>query len=211
MSTNGSQRSDNWSRFTEQARSALENAQIAAEKLNQTLITPEHLLMGLLQTSSNDALSTMMALKLDYSYTLQQLTSHLESSFMDVRSESVSKQTIILSEEIKRILAEAVAEANAAGAHYIDTRHLLLGMMRISKLYPTQLLKQQGIKMRAVRSQPKFVQEIPADSLTEIDEIPVGNPVKISPIFLLLVLKPAAIFTKVSSLVITKRFSDRKD
>ncbi len=188
MTTNGSQRSDNWSRFTKQAQLALSNAQIAAEKLNQTLITPEHLLLGLLQTSTNDALSTLVALKLDYSYTLRQINSYLESSFKDIRPTSVSSQTIILSEEIKQVLSEAVGEANATGTQYIDSRHLLLGMMRLPSLYPAQLLKQQGISLNKVRRQAKLVQETLTDSLVEIDSKPVGDPVKISPIFILLVL-----------------------
>jgi ATP-dependent Clp protease ATP-binding subunit ClpA len=68
-----------------------------------------------------------------------------------VTSEEVPKYTPALTDDVKRILARTSAEADAMRDYWIDTEHLLLGIMAEEGCVAEQYLSKAGLTLKKAR------------------------------------------------------------
>jgi Zn-dependent protease len=171
--------------FTLGGRAVLQRANQLAQERNQVLITPEHILLGLLQTPRNAALAVLSALGVD----LERLARQLEAGLGPAQPIPGPAQIVVdrggaLSPQARELITDAIAEAREKNIPAIDERLLLLGILRRPATNACQALMEQGVTLlraRAALDQSPLAAYIapegPAPSLREI-------PVRPSPVFL---------------------------
>lgn len=149
---------DNWSYFTETAKTVLGRAQLIATENNQTSITNSHILLAILETPESDANRRLTALIDD----LETLSANLLNDIKHVDELSNSPSQITLTDELKRMLEIAVEESRkASNAQYVDTYFLLLGIIRESTSYAAHVIEKSYIAIEQIRAQPRYIQEHP--------------------------------------------------
>ena len=134
-------------RYTERARRVVFFSRYEASQFGSPYIDTEHLLLGLLREDKAlahrflPATASMEAIR-------QQIERH--SPLREKFSTSVD---LPLSNECKRILAYTAEEAERLDQKYIDTPHLLLGLLREERCFAAELLQEYGVQLGAVREQ----------------------------------------------------------
>jgi ATP-dependent Clp protease ATP-binding subunit ClpA len=129
-------------RYTEPARRAIFYARAVAIINNAPMIDSTHLLWGLMWPDTSRA----------------QVLFHLREKFPQYRRSSRSSlvatwkgQDLRLTDEVKKILYYSSKEADAMGDAWVDTDHLLLGILCISDCQAAQQLNAAGIVLENSR------------------------------------------------------------
>jgi lipoprotein-releasing system ATP-binding protein len=130
-------------RYTEKARRVIFFARYEASAFGSSEITTEHLLLGLLREEEG---------------LIQEITG-VSPEVIRVRiAKNVSGKEraatsieLPLSQECKRILAYGAEEAERLRHRHIGTKHLFLGILREDSAFATQVLRQNGVTLEAVR------------------------------------------------------------
>ena len=138
--------STNMQRFTQRARRALRTAQAEAERLQQPLICPEHVLLGLMMDDGGVAYRVLNDLGLD-TERMRKIAARLAAA----RKQSEEAGGQRLSPATERTLEGAVTEARRLGHHHIGTEHLLLSLLRDKDGIALQVLKKLGISAEQIR------------------------------------------------------------
>ena len=174
--------------FTQSARNALQRANEISQHRNQSAITPEHVLLGLIQIQDSHALTVLAGLNVD----LKLITDRLETYLGPTQSFTTAPHQILidtggsLSEDTKAALTESVYEARESGASSVDGRLLLLGILRRPSTIAAQILREQNVTLERARG-------VAAPSADLAQPQPLAPPTlsdlprTISPIFLGLV------------------------
>lgn len=116
---------DRFDKFTERARRVLTLAQEEVERLRQTAIGPEHLLLGLALEGDGIAAKVLQNLGAP----LKVLRAKVEEK--TTKGEIANLGNIGLTPAGKRVMELAVEQAKALKHHYIGTEHLLLGLLAL--------------------------------------------------------------------------------
>jgi ATP-dependent Clp protease ATP-binding subunit ClpC len=144
-------------RFTRRARQALTLAQEEAQRLNHSYIGTEHLLIGLIRVNNSVASKVLHGMGVD----LRQVRELVEQTVGSVRTVDLPDEK--LTPRIKRVLELAVNEARKMGHHYIDTAHVLLGLMQEEDCAAVRILRKLGISPQVIREETtKQIHQIPA-------------------------------------------------
>ncbi len=144
-------------RFTRRARQALTLAQEEAQRLSHSYIGTEHLLIGLIRVSNSVASKVLHGMGVD----LRQVRELVEQ--MSGRGSTPDVQDEKLTPRIKRVLELAVTEARRMGHHYIDTAHVLLGLMQEEDCAAVRILHKLGVSPERVREETtKKIHQVPA-------------------------------------------------
>jgi ATP-dependent Clp protease ATP-binding subunit ClpC len=144
-------------RFTRRARQALTLAQEEAQRLSHSYIGTEHLLIGLIRVNNSVASKVLHGMGVD----LRQVRELVEQTAGSVRATEL--QADKLTPRIKRVLELAVNEARRMGHHYIDTAHVLLGLMQEDDCAAVRILRRLGISPEVVREETtKKIHQVPA-------------------------------------------------
>ena len=115
---------DRFDKFDEQARSALQNAQEEAQRLQHPFIGTEHLLIGLIRDETNVAATILRNMNVD----LVKVRDAVE--FIISRGDRIiTGPAIGLTPRAKKVIELSVDEARRLNHHYIGTEHLLLGLV----------------------------------------------------------------------------------
>lgn len=192
--------SDIFARFTRDGQTVISNAKRIAKKYKHPLITPDHLLLGLLQISGSQAETVLTALRVNP----MQLKNRVEAIIKlaakegDCAYDEVghTERGAKFSAAAWDIINEANAEADAHGLDFVDPRLLVLGLLRQADNSAAELLRQYGLTADNFRAKADLHETPPTNQprfkapTIEADKLP---PVYPSPIFLMLVL-----FTSVS-------------
>jgi ATP-dependent Clp protease ATP-binding subunit ClpA len=105
----------------------ISNAKKAAFDAGEIETKPEHLLYAIIIHKNNAATSILQRMKLQLSSMIEMLAEYLR---IKPRSpESSEKDAMPLNAKCIAILKHAIREANAAGAKYVSTEHILIGML----------------------------------------------------------------------------------
>ena len=187
---------DTFSMLTKDAQKVLSNAERLAKKYKQAVVTPNHLLLALLELSASQAENTLRKFKID----LDNLKARVDANIkLDARQEQRVEVAAVykkakLSAESAAILEEAAAEARENGLNFVDTRLLVLGMLRRPRSSAGEFLQQYGLRPERFRELANLQDEAPVDAPRfELADLSVKNlPLPISPIFILIVLLTAA-------------------
>ena len=173
--------------FTPTAHQILQRANQLSRQRNQALITPEHILLALLQTPRNSGLTVFSALGVD----LEKVAQRLEDQLGPQQSPSLDPSQMVVdrggtfSPEARAILNDAIAEAREIGVAYIDERLILSGILRRPSTFACQTLIEQGVTLLRARAawSEGFVAQPVAPAETSWRDIPLS----LSPVFLGLV------------------------
>ncbi len=144
-------------RFTRRARQALRLAQEEAQRLNHSYIGTEHLLIGLIRVDNSVASKVLQGVGIE----LGQVRELVQQTSGASRGPDLRDET--LTPRIKRVLELALNEAKRMGHHYIDTAHVLLGLLREEDCAAVRILRQLGVSPELVREETtKKIHQVPA-------------------------------------------------
>jgi hypothetical protein len=132
--------------LTEHARRAMYRARTEALLLHSERMETEHLLLGILLGDTRGVSELSGSAVAAIRQRIQKSVSKAESS-------SVASD-LAWSDELKRVMVLAAAEADSLQHMLIDTPHLLLGMLRIEDCTAAQLLREQGVDFSRYRETP---------------------------------------------------------
>jgi hypothetical protein len=144
-------------RFTEKARRVIFFGRYETSQFGASFIQTEHLLLGVLREDTAMVLRT----HLDPESVRKEVESR--SAIGERVSTSVD---LPLSAQCKRALAYAAEEAEALGHSFIDTGHLLLGLIREETSMAAIVLRQQGVNYETLREIVRTSAEPPPATVT---------------------------------------------
>ncbi len=151
--------------FTDRARRVILYSREAAEKLLQISIDTEHILMGLLREKTGVAADIFNKRGLDTNVLIN-----------DIKKMSVQGRNLMIKGSLpfspmgKTVLEAAVEEARLLESKYINTEHILLGLLRERRGKAYMLLAKLGFELAPVR------EEIRALSSTKVQGATVSTP-----------------------------------
>ena len=132
-------------RYNEGARRVVFYARYEVSEHGSSPIGTEHLLLGLVREDK-----ALLSRFLPAEVSSEVLRGEIEAS-MDKAGKVPTSVEIPLSEESKRVLWYAAAEAEVLSHGHIGTEHLLLGLLREEKSPAAQVLQQNGVTYTEVR------------------------------------------------------------
>jgi len=132
-------------RYSEQALKALLKAKEWAVRLNARQISPDHLLLGLIEEQGTKASQLLEESGIDIESIVKQLVGQVEPATEPRVGEPVT------SPSLQRILRRAESEARLLGDENVDTAHLLLSLLRERGSTAAKLLFRQGVRYEDVR------------------------------------------------------------
>ena len=179
-------------RFTRDSQRVLTNAKKMAKKNKQQVISSEHLLFGLLQLTDSQGVQTLQQLRANPEAIKTRLEAYgkLQAKQHQTSPPEVGyrNRRYKLSIEGARIIEAANAEAKAHRLDFVDTRLLLLGMLRHPKSAAGDLLQQHGVELEAFKGQADLEGVGPVDvpRFQQKDRSLRKSifPVQLSPIFI---------------------------
>ena len=130
--------------FSKQIKDILKSSRDEALRLNSVVITPEHLLLGILKEKHSHACAIIeeMGVKTD------KLAAYLEAELIDAEStDSIDQSTdIAASSEVSEMLSRTLMEAQRHHAKEADSQHLLLALASsIENSFATQILEKMNV------------------------------------------------------------------
>ncbi len=135
--------------LTSRAKKVLElYAKEEAKRLNHDLVTPEHVLLGLLHETDALAARSLLRLNID----LNKIKTQLEFLMPKSLGTKLYGNTPT-SPRVQKLISHSAEEARALGHNYIGTEHLLLGILREEKETAFGVLSSLGIEITALRQE----------------------------------------------------------
>jgi len=110
-------------RFNDDAKRTLTLAQQEAERSHHSYIGTEHLLLGLLRNEPSTAYRVLTDLGISIEQVRQTISSVLG------RTERIMIQQIIPTSRVKQVIEISFEEARRMGHNFVDTGHLLMGLV----------------------------------------------------------------------------------
>lgn len=123
-----------WEPFSAEARRAMVESQLAAQRFEQNYIGTEHLLLGIAGTPESAGARLLSSCGIERTA----IEDKLEAMFK--RGKGVAVQEMVFTPRAKRVIELAFEEARDANDRYIGTEHLLLGIMREGEGVGAQIL-----------------------------------------------------------------------
>jgi ATP-dependent Clp protease ATP-binding subunit ClpC len=127
----------------------LSNAQEEAEKAGHAYIGTEHVLLGLLSESDGLAAKALLALGIRGDAVRAMIEQVVG------RNEPRQGVKIIPTESVKRAIELAFGEAQMANSEFVDTEHVLLGLMGAATSIAPHVLTDLGADEAKVRAEIK--------------------------------------------------------
>jgi len=134
-------------RFTDRARRVVVLAQEEARMLNHNYIGTEHILLGLMHEGEGVAAKALESLGISLDAVRHQV------EVIIGQGQQAPSGHIPLTPRAKKVLELADREARALGHNYIDTEHILLGLIREGDGVAAQVLVTLGADLNRVRQQ----------------------------------------------------------
>jgi ATP-dependent Clp protease ATP-binding subunit ClpA len=167
-----------WNRFSEQAKQAIVFAQEEAAKLNDTAVSTEHLLLGVLRETDAEAARILK----DMGVPLSRVKADIERRIVHGDS-STTAQKVQLMPRTKHVIELAYQESKLLRDDYIGTEHLLLGIICEGEGLAARILANLGITLAKARIEAGYVQDAPGGrrppcvSPTERTQSPITQPI----------------------------------
>jgi ornithine carbamoyltransferase len=146
-----------WMRFSEEARRAVFYANEEAQRLGETYVSTEHLLLGLLRQTDSVGARVLERLGLS----LNQVRAEVERRVP--RGEGRVGAETQLTPRAKRVIDLAFDEARLLHSDCIGSEHLLLGLIREEGGLASRVLAQLGVTLERARETVKTLQATPGE------------------------------------------------
>ncbi len=170
-----------WERYTEQALKALLRAKDWAVRTGATHITPEHLLLGLVEGQETMAVRLLN----EWGVPLDSLPDVL---LPKTEPDQVATDQPSMSLSVQRILRRALKEAEALREESVDTAHVLLSLLKERSSAAAKWLIQQGVRYEDLRRRlyelktaelgEPFLSLLPEDFVADWTEKALGGEVQ---------------------------------
>ncbi len=148
------------SRFSEQAIKALKGSTLYALEFSEDFhVTPEHLFLSLLDQSDCEASLLITSLEIDHKVVKTKLTNTFQKPTRSDTEITGKGINVVVSAELKQVLENAVSEAKADHLSYVNSRHLLLGILSLGSLSVSKLLEERGASRDKIHSIPQLAKE----------------------------------------------------
>jgi ATP-dependent Clp protease ATP-binding subunit ClpC len=132
-------------RFSDKLRDVLSYSREEAERLGNTYIGPEHLMLGILRDGQGKAIDALTSLHAN----LMELKKNIEDQ---VRTDNVVlSNDLTVPRNTERILKILYLEARSLNKTIADTEHLLLAILKEKDNIPAQLLNGEDVNYESVR------------------------------------------------------------
>jgi len=133
-------------RFTDRARRVVVLAQDESRRLNHNYIGTEHILLGLIHEGEGVAANALVSLGIVLESARQQVEELIG------RGQQTPSRHIPFTPRAKKVLELSLREAMQRGHNYIDTEHILLGLIREGEGVGAQALLRLGAAPDRVRT-----------------------------------------------------------
>jgi ATP-dependent Clp protease ATP-binding subunit ClpC len=138
--------------FTDRARRVILFAREASERLMQTSIDTEHILMGLLRERSGLAAEIFNKRGIDVTVLMNDVKGVSEKG-----RNLMIKGSLPFSSTGKNVLDYALEEAKLLNTKYVNTEHILLGLVRERKGKASMLLSKLGFEADSLREEIRML------------------------------------------------------
>ena len=146
-----------WQFYTERAKRVIQLAHQEAANMGHSMVEPEHLLIGILAEGGGVACQALTELGVDP----ENLAAHIRDLVGKSQDILARPVDLPLSPRMKRALDLAMVEARKMSVNYVDTEHMLLGILGDDSGLAVQQFKTMGLTPSAVSKQ---VNEILAEN-----------------------------------------------
>ena len=136
-----------WQFYTERGKRVVKLAHQEALNLGHSMVEPEHLLIGVLQEGGGIACQALIELGVDP----DNLAAHVRDLIGRSQDVIAQPEDLPLSPRMKRALDVAMAEARKMGVNYVDTEHILLGILSDDSGLAVQQFKAMGLTQGDLR------------------------------------------------------------
>ena len=133
--------------FSEEAKKLFEEAGERAFRLGHEEVTPEHLLIALLDEDEGAGARVLASLGIDNAAIRAKIETHTESG-----SRESDRNLLDFSKASQRVLHLARTEAYIFFHGQVGTEHILLGLVLADEGLAAQILKESGIKIETARA-----------------------------------------------------------
>ena len=134
--------------FTPRAQQVLALARKEADRFNHNYVGTEHLLLGLIKLGQGVAVNVLQKLGLDLETVRQEVEKQVGSG-----PENKMTGNIPYTPRVKKVLALAGKEAKALQHSYVDTEHILLGLLREGEGVAARVLKSLEVDLDRTRNE----------------------------------------------------------
>ena len=135
-----------YDRFAERARKAIAYAREEAIRLDHDYIGTEHILLGIVREGNGVAVAALENLNVD----LAKLRQEVEK-LVATTGGTLTLGKVEFSMTAKKVLEMAQEEAQNLGHNYIDTEHVLLGLIREGEGIAARVLSSFGVTLTRAR------------------------------------------------------------
>ncbi len=136
--------------YSAKLNTILQYSKEEAQRLQDTYIGPEHIMLGILRDGENKASDI---LKQDYQLDLSSLKTTIESQIEHTNKEgNVNPSTISLNESSRNLLRLSILESHLLHSPSIDTEHLLLAIMKQKNNIPAMILREKSVNYNQLYS-----------------------------------------------------------
>ncbi|MBQ7559679.1 MAG: ATP-dependent Clp protease ATP-binding subunit [Synergistaceae bacterium] len=138
-----------WQFYTDRGKRVIQLAHQEALSMGHTMVEPEHLLLGVLQEGGGVACQALSELGVDP----ENFAAHIRDLIGRSQDILAKPVDLPLSPRMHRALDLAVAEARKMGVNYVDTEHILLGILADDSGLIVQQFKSMGVTPLSVLKQ----------------------------------------------------------
>ncbi|HVX40663.1 MAG TPA: Clp protease N-terminal domain-containing protein [Gemmatimonadaceae bacterium] len=136
--------------FTTDVRAVLAVARDEAAALNHEYVGTEHILLALLRRPETGAVAVLQTLGLDLEGVRDEVLAVVRPGTGSRRPSDVPYTS-----RAKKTIELAMTQARALGTNYVDTEHLLLGLIAEEKGIAAQVLAAHGITLEAASAEAR--------------------------------------------------------
>ena len=145
--------------FTPRVSDIITYSKEEANRLNNSYIGPEHLLLGILREGEGKAIEVLFNLQID----LKQLKAEIESKLKDTSDAPLMHaEDINFNDVASRILKLCILEARQMKCEAVDSEHILLAIMRQKNNKASQLLEAHEVTYDKVMEMLSLQPDAPA-------------------------------------------------
>lgn len=164
-----------WQFYTERGKKVIQLAHHEAIDMGHSMVEPEHLLLGILQEGGGVACQALTELGVDP----ENLASHIRDLIGKSQDVIAKPVDLPLSPRMKRALDLAMIEARKMGVNYVDTEHILLGILADDSGLVVQQFKTMGITPSAVSKQVNEILAVNSGKNTSSSNVDANSKRKI--------------------------------
>lgn len=132
-------------RFTDKAKRVLATAQEEARSMGHEVIGTEHILLGLLSVSDGGASRAMTSMGLSLDAVKERIEDIIPGGA------PIQLEQIPMTARVKTVLTLAFEEARIMGFPYVDTEHILLGLLREGEGVAINVLRSFNVEPNKLR------------------------------------------------------------